>query len=123
MKNEIIECRLPKGRKWSDKEAIKEASPYYAKYGGQLYCPYGKYCYFYPIGEDLYIKGMFSKVDKGKQEIVNIPVKLTNYKNLTGIEAWNLLSEQVFTESMILSVWNKLGIRLGFTVPILRCLN
>lgn len=127
MKNEIIECRLPKGRKWSDKEAIKEAikeaSPYYAKYGGQLYCPYGKYCYFYPIGEDLYIKGMFSKVDKGKQEIVNILVKLTNYKNLTGIEAWNLLSEQVFTESMILSVWNKLGIRLGFTVPILRCLN
>ena len=66
---------------------------------------------------------MFSKVDKSKQEIVNIPVKLTNYKNLTGIEAWSLLSEQVFTESMILSVWNKLGIRLGFTVPILRCIN
>lgn len=66
---------------------------------------------------------MFSKADKGKQEIVNILVKLTNYKNLTGIEAWNLLSEQVFTESMILSVWNKLGIRLGFTVPILKDLR
>ena len=120
MKNEIIECKLPKGKKWSDKEVIKETSPYYARYGGQLYCPHGKYCYFYPIGEDLYIKGMFSKADKGKQEIVNIPVKLTNYKNLTGIEAWNLLSEQVFAESMILGVWNKLGIRLGFTVPILK---
>ena len=123
MKNEVVECRLPKGRKWSDKEVIKETSLYCARYGGQLYCPHGKYCYFYPIGEDLYIKGMFSKADKGKQEIVNIPVKLTNYKNLTGIEAWNLLSKQVFTESMILSVWNKLGIRLGLTVPILKDLR
>ena len=114
-KSEVVECKLPKGRKWSDKEVIKENSPYCAIYGGQLYCPHGKYCYFYPIGEDLYIKGMFSKVDKSKQEIVNIPVKLTNYKNLTGIEAWTLLSEQVLTESMVLSVWNKLGIRLGFT--------
>ena len=66
---------------------------------------------------------MFSKVDKSKQEIVDIPVKLTNYKNLTGIEAWNLLSKQVFTESMILNIWNKLGLHLGFTYPILRDLN
>ena len=122
-KSEVVECKLPKGRKWSDKEVIKETSPYCARYDGQLYCPHGKYCYFYPIGEDLYIKGMFSKADKGNQEIVNIPVKLTNYKNLTGIEAWTLLSEQVFTESMILSVWNKLGIRLGFTVHALEDLN
>lgn len=122
-KSEVVECKLPKGRKWSDKEVIKENSPYFARYGSQLYCPHGKYCYFYPIGEDLYIKGMFRKADKNKQEIVNIPVKLTNYKSLTGIEAWSILSEQVFTESMVLSVWNKLGIRLGFTVPILRCLN
>ena len=123
VKSEIVECKLPKGRKWSDKEVIKENSPYCARYGGQLYYPHGKYCYFYPIGEDLYIKGMFSKVDKSKQEIVNIPVKLTNYKNLTGIEACTLLSEQVFTESMILSVWNKLGIRIGFTVHVLKDLN
>lgn len=122
-RSEVVECRLPKGRKWSDKEVIKETSPYFAKYGGQLYYPHGKYCYFYPIGEDLYIEGMFSKADKSKQEIVNIPVKLTNYKNLTGIEAWVLLSEQVLTESMILSVWNKLGIRLGFTVPVLKDLR
>lgn len=121
--SEIIECKLPKGRKWSDKEAIKETSPYCSKYGGQLYCPHGKYCCFYPIGEDLYIKGMFNKADKDKQKIVDVIVKLTNYKNLTGVEAWNILSEQVFTESMILSVWNKLGLRLGFTVPILRDLN
>lgn len=122
-RSEIIECKLPKGKKWSDDVVIRETSPYCARYDGQLYCPHGKYCYFYPIGENLYIKGMFSKVDKSKQGIVNIPVKLTNYKNLTGIEAWSLLSEQVFTESMVLSVWNKLGIRLGFTVPVLRCLN
>lgn len=122
-KSEVVECKLPKGRKWSDKEVIKENSPYCAIYGGKFYCPHGKYYYFYPIGEDLYIKGMFSKADKSKQEIVNIPVKLTNYKNLTGIEAWTLLSEQVLTESMVLNVWNKLGIRLGFTVPVLKNLN
>ena len=122
-RSEVVECKLPKGRKWSDKEAIKETSPYSARYGGRLCCPHGKYCYFYPIEEDLYIKGMFSKVDESKQKIVNIPVKLTDYKNLTGIEACNLLSKQAFTESIILSVWNKLGIRLGFTVPILKCLN
>lgn len=119
-KSEIVECKLPKGRKWSDEEVIKESSPYSAKYDGQLFCPYGKYCCFYPIENDLYIKGMFSKMDKDKQKVVNIVVKLTNYKNLTGIEAWNILSEQVFTESMILNVWNNLGLRLGFTIPILK---
>ena len=122
-KSEIIECKLPKGRKWSDKEVIKESSPYCARYGGQLYCPHGKCCYFYPIGEDLYIKGMFNKVDKDKQKIADIIVKLTNYKNLTGVEAWNILSEQPFAESMILDAWNKLGLRLGFMVPILKDLN
>ena len=75
-RSEVVECKLPKGRKWSDKEAIKETSPYCARYGGQLYYPHGKYCYFYPIGEDLYIKGMFSKVDKSKQEIVDISEKI-----------------------------------------------
>lgn len=122
-RSEIVECKLLKGREWSDEEVIKEVSPYSARYGGKLYYPHGKYCYFYPIGEDLYIKGMFSKVDKSKQKIVNIPVKLTDYKNLTGIQAWSILSEQVFTESMILSVWNKLKIRLGFTVPVLKDLR
>ena len=122
-KSEIVECKLPKGKKWSDKEVIKETSPYCARYGGQLFCPHGKYCCFYPIENDLYIKGMFSKVDKDKQKVVSIVVKLTDYKNLTGTEAWNILSEQVFTESMILNVWNRLGLRLGFTVPILRDLN
>lgn len=120
MKSEIIECKLPKGRKWSDKEVVKETSPYCARYGGQLFYPHEKYCCFYPVENDLYIKGMFNKVDKGKQKVVNVVVKLTDYKNLTGIEAWNILSEQVFTESMILSVWNKLGLRLGFIIPILK---
>lgn len=122
-RSEVVECKLPKGRKWSDKEVIKETSPYCVRYGGKLYYPHGKYCYFYPIGEDLYIKGMFSKADKSKQEIVDIPVKLTNYKSLTGIEAWTLLSEQVFTESTILNVWNKIGLKQGYMVTILKDLN
>lgn len=122
-KSEVVECKLPKGRKWSDEGVIKETSPYCARYGGQLYCPHGKYCCFYPVGEDLYIKGMFNKADKDKQKIVDVIIKLTNYKNLTGVEAWGILSEQAFTENMILSVWNKLGLCLGFTVPMLKDLR
>lgn len=118
--SEIVECKLPKGRKWSDNEVIEETSPYCARYHSQLFCPHGKYCYFYPIGEDLYIKGMFNKMDKSKQKVIDIVAKLTGYKNLTGIEAWSILSGQDFTESMILSVWNKLGLRLGYTIPILK---
>lgn len=123
VRNEIVECKLPKGRIWSDEEVIKETSPYSARYGSQLFCPHGKYCYFYPIGNDLYIKGMFNKMNKSKQKIVDIVVKLTDYKSLTGVEAWSILSEQVFTESMILNVWNKLGLCLGFTVPMLKDLR
>ena len=37
VKSEVVECKLPKGRKWSDKEVIKETSPYCTRYGGQLY--------------------------------------------------------------------------------------
>lgn len=122
-KSEIVECKLPKGRKWSDDDVIEETSPYCTRYHSQLFCPHGKYCYFYPIGEDLYIKGMFNKMDKSKQKVINIVAKLTGYKNLTGVEAWNILSEQGFTESMILNVWNKLGLRLGYTIPILKDLR
>lgn len=134
MKNEIIECKLPKGRKWSDPDVIKTGSPYstFYKYNRN---EHGKYCYFYPIDNDLYIKGMFSYQRKvrfkhedgyyteGWVLDKNVIVKLTNYKNLTGVEAWATLSEQASTESMILGVWNKLGIRLGFTVPILKDLR
>lgn len=122
-RSEIAECKLPKGKKWSDDIVIRETSPYCARYGGKLFYPHGKYCYFYPIGEDLYIKGMFNKIDKSKQKVMDIIVKLTDYKNLTGVEAWSLLSEQVFTESIILNVWNKLGLRLGYTIPILKDLR
>ena len=36
-KSEVVECKLPKGKKWSDKEVIKETSPYCARYDSQLY--------------------------------------------------------------------------------------
>lgn len=120
-KSEIIECKLPKGRKWSDPNVIKELSPYCGKYSHKVYAPYGKYCLFYPIGHDLYVKGMFHRYENKKR--VNISVKLVNYKNLTGIEAWNILSGKVISESMILDAWNKLGLRLGFMTPILKDLN
>lgn len=121
MKNEVIECKLPKGRKWSDPDVIKTDSPYCGEYSHKIYALYGKYCFFYSIDDDLYIKGMFHRYENEK--CINISVKLTNYKNLTGIEVWNILSGKVISESMILDVWNKLGLRLGFMVPILKDLN
>lgn len=66
-------------------------------------------------------EGMFHRYENKKR--VNISVKLVNYKNLTGIEAWNILSGKVISESMILDAWNKLGLRLGFMTPILKDLN
>lgn len=121
MESVIIECKLPKRYKWSDPNVIKVNSPYCEEYSHKIYHPYGKYCLFYPIGDDLYIKGMFHRYENKKR--VNISVKLVNYRNLTGIEAWNVLSSQAISESMILDVWNKLGLRLGFMVPILKDLN
>lgn len=121
MESVIVECKLPKGYKWSDPDVIKINSPYCGEYNHKIYAPYGKYCLFYPICDDLYIKGMFHRYENNK--CVNISVKLTNYKNLTGIKAWNILSDEVISESMILDVWNKLGLRLGFMVPVLKDLN
>ena len=91
------------------------------KCGKNRVAPNRKYCLFYPIGHDLYVKGMFHRYENKKR--VNISVKLVNYKNLTGIEAWNILSGKVISESMILDAWNKLGLRLGFMTPILKDLN
>lgn len=121
MESVIVECKLPKGHKWSDPDVIKTNSPYCGEYNHKIYAPYGRYCFFYPICDDLYIKGMFHRYENEK--CINILVKLANYKNLTGIEAWNILSGKVISESMILNVWNKLGLRLGFMVPILKDLN
>lgn len=115
MQSVIIECKLPKGYKWSDDSVIRKSTSYGTGTG------YGKYCLFYPIDNDLYIKGMFHKYENRKR--INISVKLTNYRSLTGIEAWDILSGKVISESMILDVWNKLGLRLGFMVPVLKDLN
>lgn len=116
-RSEIIECKLPKGYKWNDEYIIKESSPYGIGSG------YGKYCCFYPIGDDLYIKGMFSKLIKEERKIKNIVVKLTNYKDLTANQACEILTECASAHSMISAVWNKLGLRQGYMVPILKDLN
>ena len=117
MESVIIECKLPKGYKWSDSDVIKELSPYGV---GSFY---GKYCCFYPIDNDLYIKGMFSKSIKEEGRIKNVIVKLTNYKNLTANNAWEILTGCTYAYSMIAIVWYKLGLRLGFMTPILKDLN
>lgn len=117
MENVIVECKLPKGYKWNDECVIKEPSPYGLGSG------YGKHCYFYPIGEDLYIKGMFSKLIKEERKIKNVVVKLPDYKSLTAIQACEILTECVNAYSMIHTVWNKLGLRQGYMTPILKDLN
>lgn len=134
MQSVIIECKLPKGRKWSDQNVIKMDSPYtsFYKYARN---EYGKYCYFYPIDNDLYIKGMFSYQRKAQFKHTdgyyiedwmldkNVVVKLTNYKSLAAIEADNIIGECASAQSMIHTIWNKLGLRQGYMVPILRDLN
>ena len=134
-RSEIVECKLPKGRKWSDSDVIKMDSPYGSKYHHQYYNEYGKYCYFYPIDNDLYIKGMFSYQKKARfkhkdgyytEDWVldkNIIVKLTNYKDLTAIEADSVIGECAVAQSMIHTVWNKLGLNQGYMIPILNDLN
>lgn len=135
-KSEIVECKLPKGRKWSDSDVIKINSPYVRRYGGQTYNQYGKYCYFYPIDDDLFIKGMFSYQKKVSYQserfdtptffwkpYKNVIVKLTNYKNLTALEADEIIGECAVAQSMIHEVWNKLGLRQGYVEPILRGLK
>ena len=117
MKYEITECKLPKGHKWSDGSVIKEPSPY------GVGSSYGKYCCFYPIGDDLYIKGMFSKFIKEERKIKNVVVKLPDYKSLTANQACEILTECISAYSMIRTVWNKLGLRQGYMVPILKDLN
>ena len=135
MKSVIIECKLPKGHKWTDSDVIKESSPYCTTYGHKLYAPHGKYCLFYPIDNDLYIKGMFFYQKKARFKHMdgyytedwvpdkNVIVKLTNYKNLTAIEADSVIGECTVAQSMIHAVWDKLGLRQGYMVPILRDLR
>lgn len=117
MESVIAECRLPKGYKWNDEYVIKEPSPYGVGSG------YGKYCYFYPIDDNLYIKGIFSKPIKEERKIKNAIVKLPDYKSLTANQACEILTECASAYSMIHTVWNKLGLRQGYMVPILRDLN
>lgn len=134
MQSVIVECKLPKKRKWSDPDVIKMDSPYstFYKYNRN---EYGKYCYFYPIDNDLYIKGMFSYQKKARFKHMdgyytedwvldkNVIVKLTNYKNLTAIEADSIIGECTIVQSMVHTVWDKLGLRQGYMVPVLKDLG
>lgn len=110
----LVEAKLPKGYKWSDTIVIKETSPY-------IRSSFGRYCYFYPIKDDLYIKGMFHNYDKEKHKVANIVVKLTSYKQLTATEAISILCQDVvIAHAMIFTVWKKLGLPLGLIQPVLR---
>lgn len=116
----LTEAKLPKGYKWSDRNVIEKNSPYASKHGSTTFAPYGKYCLFYPIGSDLYIKGMFHKFDHDKRRIVNVVAKLSDYKSLTAIEAIDLLELATASQGMIMEVWHDLGLPLGLVQPCLK---
>ena len=98
--------KLPKGRKWTESDVI-------TKKDSNLLQPKIQ---FYPIGSDLYIKGLyiFSKKKDGKWKREIPVVKLQNYRNTTASQINREYDIPVLIQSMICTVWRELGLRQGF---------
>lgn len=99
---------LPKGRKWSDDGVITKKDP-------NLMQPK---ILFYPIGTDLYIKGLYIryKRDTNKKEIIT--VVLHDYRNTTAAQINMEYDIPVLIQSMICIVWRELGLRQGFVASM-----
>lgn len=100
----LQEAKLPKGQKWTDSEVItkKNANLILSK------------MQFYPIGDELYIKGVGYRIrkDTGKREILT--VILPNYKSKTASQVHIECNVPVIMQSTICDVWRELGLRQGF---------
>lgn len=113
--NHMRESKLPKGLKWSDSCVITKREP-------SLVNPT---ILFYPYKDNLYIKGlylMYTKDSNGKVHQHKPVVVLNNYKNYTAIQV-NIKYELCYNplvQSVICEVWNELGLRQGYTEPILK---
>ena len=111
----LKESRLPKGLKWTDGCVI-------TKQEKNLVNPTIQ---FYPYGDDLYIKGLYliySKDKDGKHHCKKPVVVLNSYKQYTAIQVcvdYDFCYNPLL-QSIICSVWNELGLRQGYTEPILR---
>lgn len=102
------ESKLPKGRKWTDGEVItrKDTNLMQSK------------IQFYPIGDDLYIKGLCIryKKDTNKKEI---PVLvLRGYRNTTAAQINMEYNIPVLVQNIICTVWRELGLRQGLMVSM-----
>lgn len=113
--NHMKVSKLPKGLKWSDSCVI-------TKRESNLVNPTIS---FYPYGDDLYIKGLYltyTKDSGGRVHQRKPIVVLNNYKNYTAIQV-NVNYELCYNpliQSIICEVWNELGLRQGYTEPVLR---
>ena len=113
--NHMRESKLPKGLKWSDSCVITKREP-------NLVNPT---ILFYPHKDNLYIKGLYltyTKDSNGKVHQHKPVVVLNNYKNYTAIQV-NIEYELCYNpliQSVICEVWNELGLRQGYTEPILK---
>lgn len=107
--------KLPKGLKWSDSRVITKHEP-------NLVNPTIS---FYPYGNDLYIRGLYLIYTKDSGDKVHQRkpiVVLNNYKNYTAIQV-NIDYEfyrDPLISYIICEVWNELGLRQGYTEPILK---
>ena len=105
--NQLKEAKLPKGRKWTDEAVITKKDP-------NLMQPKIQ---FYPIGDDLYIKGFYIryKRETSKKEIP--VVVLPNYRNTTAAQINTKYEIPVLLQSMICTVWRELGLKQGLILP------
>lgn len=98
--------KLPKGYKWTDEAVI-------TKIDNNLN---NKKVQFYPIGNDLYIKGFYIIYNKttGKK---SIPVTvIPKYKDYTASQFNRKFDVPIIMQNMICQVWRELGLPLGFVI-------
>lgn len=132
--------KLPKGFKWSDGRK-------FVYKGGKQRRTKAETHVFLPIGNDLYIKDLLNHTcaygyldDNGKavfkqddltKELVCFHLTdrticvIRNWKSLFASEVIMGLDEIMtpFLKTAILTMWKDYGVKLGWTVPILRDLN
>lgn len=105
MKN-LEETKLPKGRKWTDESVITKVDKNLMQSKIQ----------FYPIDNDLYIKGLYIRYKKGTNK-GEVPIMvLHNYKNTTAAQFNAEYNISILIQSMICTVWRELGLRQGFAM-------
>ena len=120
--SDLVEAKLPKGRKWTDEDVIIVKNKEII--GGRIS--------FYPVGDNLYTKGLWVKFKKavgktkesGYSYHSEFPtILIENYKALTAVEVNTRYEFSPLLQGIICMVWRRLGLRQGYMVPLLRDLK